>query len=72
MLWSATRLESAASWALAFAYIISVTYYLNLFGAFAVTMTDKNDYDIACPLCWAPPLPLTSEEDDNGAGLNDR
>ncbi|MCB1420480.1 MAG: hypothetical protein KDJ74_16340 [Notoacmeibacter sp.] len=29
-------LEVASSWALAFAYFISVAYYLNLFGAFAV------------------------------------
>jgi len=33
------RLESVASWALAGAYIISVAYYLNLFGAFAVSLT---------------------------------
>jgi len=32
-------LETAASWCLAFAYIISVGYYLNLFGAFAVSLT---------------------------------
>ncbi|MEZ5791700.1 MAG: hypothetical protein R3D34_13275 [Nitratireductor sp.] len=31
--------ETAASWALAFAYVISVAYYLNLFGAFAVSLT---------------------------------
>ncbi len=33
------RLESAASWVLAFAYVISVAYYLNLFGAFGVSLT---------------------------------
>ncbi len=33
------RLETLASWALSFAYIISVAYYLNLFGAFAVSLT---------------------------------
>ncbi|MGV6846787.1 MAG: hypothetical protein ACWA5A_00260 [Marinibacterium sp.] len=33
------RLEALASWALAFAYFISVAYYLNLFGAFAVSLT---------------------------------
>jgi hypothetical protein len=32
-------LEAAASWALGFAYIISVAYYLNLFGAFGVSLT---------------------------------
>lgn len=32
-------LETAASWSLAFAYFISVAYYLNLFGAFAVSLT---------------------------------
>ncbi len=32
------RLEGVASWALAGAYIISVAYYLNLFGAFAVSL----------------------------------
>ncbi|MCT2401131.1 hypothetical protein [Novosphingobium mangrovi (ex Huang et al. 2023)] len=31
----ADRLEVISSWALAFAYVISVAYYLNLFGAFA-------------------------------------
>ena len=35
-------LELAASWALAFAYVISVSYYLNLFGAFAVSLTSLN------------------------------
>ncbi len=33
------RLETLASWALTFAYVISVAYYLNLFGAFAVSLT---------------------------------
>ena len=33
------RLEVLASWALSFAYVISVAYYLNLFGAFAVSLT---------------------------------
>jgi hypothetical protein len=37
------RLETVASWALTFAYVISVSYYLNLLGAFAVSMTDLND-----------------------------
>ena len=37
------RLETIASWALAFAYIISVAYYLNLLGAFAVSLTELND-----------------------------
>jgi hypothetical protein len=34
-----TRLETLASAALGFAYMISVAYYLNLFGAFAVSLT---------------------------------
>lgn len=33
------HLETLASWSLAFAYIISVAYYLNLFGAFGVSLT---------------------------------
>lgn len=37
------RLEMASSWALAFAYIVSVAYYLNLLGAFAVSLTDLDD-----------------------------
>ena len=37
------RLETASSWALAFAYIISVAYYLNLFGAFGVSLTPFDD-----------------------------
>lgn len=32
---SAQKLEAVASWSLAFAYAISVTYYLNLLGSFA-------------------------------------
>jgi hypothetical protein len=36
-------LEDIASWALSFAYIISVAYYLNLFGAFGVRLTPFND-----------------------------
>ena len=35
-------LETVASGALGFAYIISVAYYLNLFGAFAVSLTPLN------------------------------
>lgn len=37
------RLEALASWALALAYIVSVSYYLNLFGAFGVSLTTLND-----------------------------
>ncbi len=33
------RMEIAASWALVFAFTISVGYYLNLFGAFGVSLT---------------------------------
>lgn len=33
------RLEIAASWALVFAFMISVAYYLNLLGAFGVSLT---------------------------------
>lgn len=36
------RLEIVASWVLAFAYFISVAYYLNLFGAFGVSLTTVN------------------------------
>ena len=35
----AEKLEIGASWALAFAFMISVTYYLNLFGAFGLSLT---------------------------------
>ena len=35
----ARRLEIASSWMLALAYVVSVCYYLNLFGAFAVSLT---------------------------------
>lgn len=38
-----SRLEAVASIVLAFAYIVSVAYYLNLFGAFGVSLTDLND-----------------------------
>lgn len=37
------RLEAASSWVLAFAYIISVAYYLNLLGAFGVSLTEVDD-----------------------------
>jgi hypothetical protein len=37
------RIEPFASAVLAFAYIISVAYYLNLFGAFAVSLTTLDD-----------------------------
>ena len=36
-------LEIIASWSLAFSYIISVTYYLNLLGAFGVRLTPFDD-----------------------------
>ncbi|WP_176248556.1 hypothetical protein [Sulfitobacter sp. HGT1] len=35
----APGLEATSSWALSFAYIVSVAYYLNLFGAFGVSLT---------------------------------
>jgi hypothetical protein len=37
------KLETAASWVLSFAYVISVAYYLNLFGAFGVSLTSYDD-----------------------------
>lgn len=37
------RLDMAASWALSFAYVISVTYYLNLFGSFGVSLTPLHE-----------------------------
>lgn len=40
--WAFGRLETISSAALAFAYVISVTYYLNLFGAFGVSLTEAN------------------------------
>jgi len=39
--------ETLASWALVIAYVISVTYYINLFGAFAVRMTPTNSVGAA-------------------------
>lgn len=38
-----SRLETLSSWSLDFAYIISVAYYLNLFGAFGVSLTPVDD-----------------------------
>ena len=38
-----SRIEPVASLVLAFAYVISVAYYLNLFGAFAVSLTTLDD-----------------------------
>ena len=37
------RLENAASIILAFAFVVSVAYYLNLFGAFGVSLTELDD-----------------------------
>ena len=37
------QLEVFSSWSLGFAYVISVAYYLNLFGVFAVSLTDVSD-----------------------------
>ncbi len=37
------RIDMAASWALAFAYVISVAYYLNLFGQFGLSLTTVAD-----------------------------
>lgn len=39
----AALLERAGGWALAFSYIVSVAYYLNLFGAFALGLTPWTD-----------------------------
>ncbi len=33
------QIDTASSWVLAFAYVISVAYYLNLFGGFGVSLT---------------------------------
>ena len=42
----AIQIETIASWTLAFAYIISVSYYLNLLGAFALSLTPfKSGFD---------------------------
>ncbi len=38
-----TQLETAASLVLAFAFVVSVAYYLNLFGAFGVSLTELDD-----------------------------
>ncbi len=38
-----SKLESAASWSLGCAYIISVAYYLNLLGSFGVSFADFKD-----------------------------
>ena len=41
--WLVNATEKAASWSLSFAYVISVAYYLNLFGSFGVSLTPVND-----------------------------
>lgn len=38
-------LDTISSWALAFAYIVSIAYYLNLFGAFAASMVSSASTD---------------------------
>lgn len=37
------QLDTLASWSLGFAYVVSVAYYLNLFGAFGVSLTAANE-----------------------------
>ncbi len=29
-------------------------------------MKDRNEYDIGCPLCWAPVLPMESKVTEEG------
>lgn len=41
------QLDREASWALAFAYIVSVAYYLNLLGAFSVSLTASNEPNLS-------------------------
>jgi hypothetical protein len=38
----ADRLDTGSSWVLGFAYVVSVAYYLNLLGAFGLSLTDVN------------------------------
>ena len=40
---AARVIDRASSWVLAFAYVISVTYYLRLFGSFALSLTPFDD-----------------------------
>jgi len=49
-----SRLENLASSVLALAYVISITYYLNLFGAFSVSLTSVNDQALARIVTTAP------------------
>ncbi len=37
------KLDVASSWSLGFAYIVSVAYYLNLFGAFGVSLSTSSE-----------------------------
>jgi hypothetical protein len=30
-------------------------------------MSDRNDFDVGCPLCWAPPLMMTDDDDQGDA-----
>lgn len=53
-------LETASSWSLGFAYMISVAYYLNLFGAFGVSLTPLNDPLAARMLTTTVFLPILS------------
>ncbi len=46
-------MEGFASWALAFAYVVSVTYYLNLFGAFGIRLTENDGVNDARMLATA-------------------
>jgi len=58
----AEQAERVASGILAFAYVISVTYYLNLFGAFGVSLTALDDTQSAKLLTTAVFLVILAKE----------
>jgi len=35
-------------------------------------MKSRNDYDIGCPLCWAPPIPTAAPTTAVGQGEQKR
>lgn len=69
---SVAALERASSWALAFAYIISVAYYLNLFGAFSARIFPASNETLGRVLTTAAYVLIVSAGLSRGFALLER
>lgn len=66
------RFERIASWALAFAYVISVAYYLNLLGAFAARLTDHPTPELGRTITTSAYVAILAAGMTRGFGLLER